>query len=104
MPDSSVIGPAPPDNRPHSGVEDLQAHFAEITAKAPVDEPSREAFVQSKLLLAHTHPTFDFAARDLAVNSLVDRLGTHARELFSQLTREGLQEATAPVPGGVGYG
>lgn len=104
MADSAISGPTPPDNRPHSGIDDLRGHFAEITAKVPVDEPSREAFLQSKLLLAHTHPTFDFAARDLAVNSLIDRLGTHAQEAFSQLTQQGFQETTAPVPGGVGYG
>jgi hypothetical protein len=104
MPDSAYAGPTPPTNRQHSGIEDVQVHFAQVTAKVPVDQASREAFVQSKLLLAHTHPTFDIAARDLAVNSLVDRLGANAQQAFSQLTQLTLQEATAPVPGGVGYG
>jgi hypothetical protein len=104
MADSPDTGPAPPDNRPHSRVDDVQTQFAQITAKAPIDEAARDAFVQSKLLLAHTHPAFDFAARDLAVNSLVDRLGTHAQETLSQLKQQSLQEATAPAPGGVGYG
>jgi hypothetical protein len=104
MPDSAYLRPTPPPNRPHSSLQDVQAHFAELTAKTPVDEASREAFIHSKLLLAHTHPTFDLASRDIAVNGLIDRLGADARRAFSQLTQPGLQEANAPVPGGVGYG
>jgi hypothetical protein len=104
MPDSDRGGPPPPQKRPHSDVEDVQAHFEEITAAAPIDESSREAFVQSKVMLAHTHPAFDLAARDLAVDSLIDRLGAQARVALTQLTQPGLQEAIAPVPGGVGYG
>jgi hypothetical protein len=93
MPTIEMSGPAAPPQRPHKATEDHQAAFAEITAKAPVDEKFRAAFLQSKLRIAHTHPHFDLATRDRAVASVVERLGPQAGEMLTQ-----------PVPGGVGYG
>ncbi len=90
---ASIAAPAPPADRPHKVVEDCRKTFAQITAKTPVDEVFREAFVRSKMSIAHTHPGLDLAARDKAVASLVTRLGPKARKLLTQ-----------PVPGGVGYG
>lgn len=86
--------PTPPPNRPHKATEDHQEKFAEMTAKTPVDEAFRAAFLQNKLRIAHTHPGLDIATRDHAVASLIDSLGPQA-------TKEML---TQPVPGGVGYG
>src|SRR5262245_830644 len=93
MAKSELSNPVPPSNRPHKTIEDHQAKFAEITAKTPVDQKFRNAFLQSKLQIAITHPQSDFAARDQAVASLVERLGSQADEL-----------KTPPTPGGVGYG
>jgi hypothetical protein len=93
MPKSEMSGPVPPSNRSHKAVEDHQAEFAEITAKTPMDQNFRNAFMQSKLRIALTDPRFDFAARDRAVANLVERLGPEANEL-----------KTPPTPGGVGYG
>jgi hypothetical protein len=55
MPTIEMSGPAAPPQRPHKATEDHQAAFAEITAKTPVDEKFRAAFLQSKLRIAHTH-------------------------------------------------
>jgi hypothetical protein len=74
-------------------MEDHQARFAAISARTPVDEDFREAFVRSKLFIAQTHPGLDIAARNLAVASLAGRLGQEAAEM-----------ATQPRPGGVGQG
>ena len=85
-------GPAPPNSRPNAGTFDLRPRFADLTAKTPVDDDFRAAFVKSKVRLAHTHPTLDLATRDVQVNDIIERLaGT--RDLLTQ-----------PVPGGVGYG
>lgn len=89
----AMSSPVPPADRPHKAMEDHQAAFAEMTAKTPVDEKFRTAFLQSKLRIAHTHPGLEIAARDLAVKDLADRLGPQAKEMLTQ-----------PVPGGVGYG
>jgi hypothetical protein len=97
-------GPMPPTNRPHRATEDVQAQFAATTAKMPVDSAFRAAFMQSKLLVAHTNPAVDIATRDLAVKSLTDRLGADAQHALSQLTAAGAHKPTQPVPGGVGYG
>ena len=86
-------GPTPPLNRPHTGMEDHRARFAQISARTPVDEEFQKAFLQSKLRVAQTHPNFDNAARDRAVADLLDRLGQEAAELVTQ-----------PRPGGVGEG
>jgi hypothetical protein len=85
--------PLPPLQNTHQSIEDHQAAFAEATAASPVGEAFRTAFLRSKLRTANTHAAFDIAARDLAVQSLVDRLGPQAREMLAQ-----------PVPGGIGYG
>jgi hypothetical protein len=87
---------APPPNRPHKGTEDRQAAFAEMTAKTPVDEALRSAFVRHKLLTAHTHPGIEIAGRDLAVQQLAERLGMKAEKVEEMLTQ--------PTPGGVGQG
>lgn len=84
--------PAPPSNRPHGAIEDHQAVFAEITAKTPVDQNFRNAFMQGKLRIASTHPQQTLAARDQAVASLVERMGDEA------------DQSRRPPPGGVGYG
>jgi hypothetical protein len=85
--------PPPPPNRADRATEDHQSAFAAITAQTPVDEEFRKAFLRSRLLIAHTHPAFDIAARDHAVADLVDRLGREAAEMVTQ-----------PRPGGVGEG
>ncbi len=86
-------GPAPPGERPHKSVDDVRAAFAALTAKTPVDEEFRAAFLQSKLRIAQTHPTVDIAARERAVQSLMDSMGPMGKGLVGQ-----------PIPGGVGYG
>ena len=83
----------PPAHRPHKTIEDIRAEFARITAKTPVDEAFRAAFLQSKLRLAQTHPTFDIPTRDLVVQNLIGAIGPKGKGLVTQ-----------PVPGGVGYG
>jgi hypothetical protein len=86
--------PTPPRNRPNKATEDHQSGFAAISAKTPVDEAFRTAFLQNKLLIAHTHPGLDITARDQAIAVLVDRLG---REAATDML-------THPRPGGVGEG
>jgi hypothetical protein len=88
-----MSAPKPPPDRPHGTMEDHQTVFGEISAKTPADDAFRAAFIQSKLRIAHTHPTLDLAARDAAVASLIDRAGPQVAEILTQ-----------PVPGGVGYG
>ncbi len=85
--------PAPPQQRPHKTTQDVRAEFAEITAKSPVDEAFRAAFLQSKLLIVQTHPTGDIATRERAVQSLIDSIGPWGKKMVTQ-----------PIPGGVGYG
>src|SRR5215469_15584759 len=94
MTDSHLIkSPSPPLNRPHTNTEDHRAAFAAISARTPVDEEFRTAFVRNKLLIARTHPKLDIAARNQAVASLIDRLGEESAEVVTQ-----------PRPGGVGEG
>jgi len=88
-----MTAPAPPPNPPHKGTEDHQKAFAEITAKTPVDEAFRAAFLRSKLLIAHTDPGLEIATRDRVVASVAERLGLEFKEMITQ-----------PTPGGVGYG
>jgi hypothetical protein len=90
-----ITAPIAPPGRPHTATEDHQKYFAEITAKTPVDEAFRAAFVRNKLMIVHTHPDFDIAARDYAVDDFVKRLGVKAEAVLT---------TTQPVPGGVGYG
>src|SRR5215470_4394180 len=104
MPDTPPLAPLPPSNHPHTSIADVQEHFAAVTAKTPVDYSFRDAFVQSKLMLAHTHPALDVASRDVAVQGLAQRLGAEALNSFSRLSQPSLQETAQPVPGGVGYG
>jgi hypothetical protein len=86
--------PTPPQNRPHKDTVDHQSAFAAISAKTPVDEAFRTAFLRNKLLIAHTHPGLDITAREQAVAALVDHLGREAaRDVVTQ-----------PRPGGVGEG
>jgi hypothetical protein len=47
-------GPAPPGERPHKGVEDVRAAFANLTAKTRVDEEFRAAFLRSKVRIIET--------------------------------------------------
>jgi hypothetical protein len=101
---STHPGPLPPTNRPHKATEDVQAHFAAMTAKTPVDSAFRTAFLLSKLQVAHTTPTMDIASRDRVVKSLMDQLGPDAQHAFKGLTAAGAEKPTQPVPGGVGYG
>jgi len=88
-----TTSPSPPLNRPHTNAEDHQARFAAISARTPVDEDFREAFLRSKLFIAQTHPGLDISARNHAVASLAGRLGQETSEV-----------ATQPRPGGVGEG
>lgn len=93
MTKSEITAPIAPSNRPHKTLGNQQQHFAEMTAKTPVDQEFRNAFVQNKLRIASTHPRLDLAMRDHVIASLTESLGPHAREL-----------KTPPTPGGVGYG
>ena len=88
--------PEPPPGRQHKAMEDHQAAFVDITAKTPVDEVFRAAFVQSKLRMAHTHPGVSLDARDLLIRHLMETLGRGTNEVEGILTQ--------PAPGGVGYG
>jgi hypothetical protein len=93
-PGNPTSSPTPPPDRPHNAMQDHQSAFAAISAKTPVDEAFRTAFLRNKLLIAHTHPGLDVTARERAVGDLVDRLGRDAaREVVTQ-----------PRPGGVGEG
>jgi len=100
----ATASPTPPSNRPHGKLDDLREHFAQITAKQAVDTGFRAAFLQNKILMAHTHPTIDLAARDLAVASLAKRIGPDAQKALSEFGLHGAHPVTPPVPGGVGYG
>jgi len=93
--------PPPPSDRPHKYTEDVQAEFAKITAKQPLDRPFRAAFIQSKLRMAHTHPTLSLEARDLAVKQLMNALEPKVKKIDPKKLQKAL---TQPVPGGVGYG
>lgn len=97
-------GPEPPSGRKHKSVQDVRERFATLTAQQPVDEAFRAAFMQSKIALVHTHPTLDLAARDSAVKSVVDRLGSGAQHAFAHLIAKAESTSSPPVPGGVGYG
>jgi hypothetical protein len=96
--------PAPPANRPHKEVDDRREHFAKLTAKQPVDKEFRAAFLRNKVLLAHTDPNLDLAARDRAVKTLVARAGSEAKKAVSFFGLKSPKAADPPVPGGVGYG
>ncbi|WP_317205075.1 hypothetical protein [Janthinobacterium sp.] len=85
--------PQPPSNRPHAGYDDVRAAFDAISAKAPVDQAFRDAFIQSKIRIAHTHPELDLTASQAAVQQTIKSLGPEAHDARSQ-----------PTPGGVGYG
>src|SRR5882724_4856796 len=98
------VGPLPPAGRPHKSVQDVRAQFAALSAKQPVDEGFKAAFIESKIALAHTHPMTDLAARELAVKSVINRLGSGAPHAFAQLMAKGVGSLNQPVPGGVGYG
>ena len=65
--------PTPPQNRPHKDTEDHQSGFAAISARTPVDEAFRTAFLRNKLLIAHTHPGLDIRAREQAAGIAVAR-------------------------------
>lgn len=86
-------GPTPPLNRPHTQMEDHRPAFAAISARTPVDEKFRTAFLRSKLFIVQNHPGLDIATRNQAVASLVDRL-----------RKEEVEIETQPRPGGVGEG
>ena len=91
----------PPSELPHKYTEDVRAEFAKITAKQPLDRPFRAAFIQSKLRMAHTHPTLSLEARDLAVKQLMNALEPKVKKIDPKKLQKAL---TQPVPGGVGYG
>jgi hypothetical protein len=94
MPDRQLMkSPSPPRKRPHTNTEDHRAEFVAISAKTPVDEEFRTAFLRNKLLIARTHPKLNIAARNQAVAGLIDRLGKEAAESVAE-----------PRPGGVGEG
>lgn len=100
----TAASPIAPSNRPNKKVEDLREHFARLTAKQPVDQAFRTAFLQNKVLLAHTHPTISLAARDLAVKNVLERAGPDAQQALTHFGLQGAHLVTPPVPGGVGYG
>jgi hypothetical protein len=100
----AAAAPAAPANRPHGKLEDVREHFAQLTAKQPVDQKFRAAFLQNKILVAHTHPMLNLAARDLMVKGLVDRIGPDASAALNKFGLQGAVPTSPPVPGGVGYG
>ena len=67
-------GPRVPFGRPNKGMRDTRAQLAALTARQPVDEAFKAAFIQSKIAMAHTHPLADLAAREAAVKSVINRL------------------------------
>jgi hypothetical protein len=85
------LTPMMPPDRLKVGIVDQREQFAALTSNTPVNQAARDAFIDSKLLIAHTHPSVDLAARDLAVASVRKSLAGPSRP-------------TRPVPGGVGYG
>lgn len=85
--------PAPPPDRPNAGTRDMTAHFAALTARVPVDNAFRTAFMKRKVRTAYTHPSFDIASRNQSVQQVIERFGPAAYDLLTQ-----------PTPGGVGYG
>jgi hypothetical protein len=87
------IAPLPPATRPHKVTKDMREHFARLSAKQPVDQEFRAAFMRNKVLAAHTHPVGGLVERDLAVRSVIERFDAKA-----------LLQVDQPVPGGVGYG
>src|SRR5260221_4904667 len=97
-------GPEPPRSRLHAGPHDVRKQFAALSAKQPLEENFRAAFVQSKIALAHTHPAIDVAAREQAVRSVSRRLGAAAPRALNRLMAVGSVLPGQPVPGGVGYG
>jgi hypothetical protein len=98
------FGPLPPEKRSHKTVRDMRAQFAALSARQPVDEGFKRAFIESKIALAHTHPTADLAARETAVKSVINRLGSGAPHALAHLMAKGAASLDQPVPGGVGYG
>lgn len=100
----ATMGPQPPSGRPHVGPQDVRRQFAAVSARQPADESFKAAFVQSKLALAHTHPSADLAARETAVRSVSRRLGVAAPRALNRLMAIGSVMSGPPVPGGVGYG
>ena len=96
---SAFEGPEQPAGRRHRAIEDVRAQFAALTAKQPVDEAFQTAFMQSKITVAHTHPTLDLGARDAAVKSVTDRLGSGANHAFAHLIARGYGSSGPPVPG-----
>lgn len=100
----AIHSPTPPSNRPSAKLEDVRKHFAELTAKQPVDTALRAAFLENKVLIAHTHPTSDLPARDFAVENLVKQVGPEAEKALAKFGLKSPHHVTPPVPGGVGYG
>ncbi|HUB89658.1 MAG TPA: hypothetical protein VMA74_08005, partial [Dyella sp.] len=90
---SGQATPVPPIGQPSVGIGDARAHFAAITARTPVDQAFRAAFLNSRIRLVHTHAAADLTSRDQAVQRLMGKLGPAARELDTQ-----------SVLGGTGYG
>jgi hypothetical protein len=89
----AMAAPTAPINRVHKVIKDQQSKFEALTARTPVDQDFRDAFLRNKLLIAHTHPDVDLASRDRSVETLSAALGVKSPTLLTQ-----------PVPGGVGYG
>ena len=102
MASDDPAGPSAPTDRSNRGTENHVVDFAAMTAKTPVDQAFRAAFLESKLRLAHTHPASDIVARDAAVGSLASRLGADAYATFDRM--KAAANGDQPVPGGVGYG
>ena len=93
MSDNKINAPPAPLHRPHKITKDMQVKFEALTKKTETDPEFRAAFMHHKLLIAHTHPDFEIAARDQVVAQLAEVLGVDAQKFLTQ-----------PVPGGVGYG
>jgi hypothetical protein len=101
--EAAVSGPQPPSGRPSKAVRDARAQLAKLSARQPIDEAFRDAFIQSKIAMAHTHPIADIATREAAVKSVISRLGSDAPHAYARLMARGAR-SDQPVPGGVGYG
>ena len=93
MAENRKSAPPTPANRDGESIQDLTRHFAELSAKAPVNDALKTAFLRGKLLIAHTDPQLNIASRELAVKNMAERVGLQHADVLS-----------GPVPGGVGYG
>ena len=96
---TTLEGPEPPAGRPHKSVQDARAHFAALTAKQPVDEAFRTAFMQSKITLVHTHPALDIATRDGSVEDEGWRVRKDGSHFWANVVITALRDESGALVG-----